>query len=585
MASNTIYKTHYAGSRALVVGINKYQSASPLKFACNDASAVADILKERFRFPNDSVSILQDDEASKERILSEFVRFANAEVDPDERIIFFFAGHGYTRVGRRGEIGFLVPFDGKTENINSLIRWDELTRNAELIPAKHVLFIVDACYGGTMVQRYLPPGSMRFAKDMLRRFSRQVLTAGKADEVVADSGGPRAGHSVFTGHLLDGLIGAAADDDGLITANRLMAYVYDKVPKDYQSRQTPHYGFLDGDGDMIFDLTPLEGLEDSPESEQDILIQVPANAAPQGGGMATQSLADKVKEYLSDSQHRIKLHDTVSSEVRSTLAKTSIEEFPVRDVDINADILAERLSKYEAAVSELATIVILLARWGDQSHRKTLEMVFSRLRDNQSATGGLSVYLGLQWYPVSFLAYVAGISALAADNYENLATIFLAPIQDNSRERSKPVIVPTVDKILEVEQQIDAFKLLPGRERNFAARSEYMFTAVQPYVDDLLFLGRDYERKFDRFEILLALVYADLDDEVGDGFWGPVGRFGWKFSSRRSPNNPFEEFVQEGTLLKDDWPLLRTGLFRGSYARFEEISTRYRELLSNLKWI
>ena len=347
MASNAIYKTHYTGSRALVVGINRYQSASPLEFACNDANAVADILKERFSFPNDSVSILQDDKASKEGILSEFVRFANDEVDPDERIIFFFAGHGYTKVGWRGEIGFLVPFDGDMQDINSLIRWDELTRNAELIRAKHVLFIVDACYGGTAVQRSLPPGSMRFARDMLRRFSRQVLTAGKADQVVADSGGPRVGHSVFTGYLLDGLDGAAVGTDGLLTANKLMAYVYDKVAKDYQSQQTPHYGPLDGDGDMIFDMTPLEGLEDSPETEQDILVQIPADAEPQGGGTAPSMLADMVKEYLSDSRHRIRLHDTVSSEIRGTLAKTSIEALPVQGLPFDRDVFANRLSQYE----------------------------------------------------------------------------------------------------------------------------------------------------------------------------------------------------------------------------------------------
>ena len=515
--------------------------------------------------------------------MTEFVRFTHEEVDPDERIIFFFAGHGYTRVGKQGEIGFLVPFDGSKEDINSLIRWDELTRNAELINAKHVLFIVDACYGGTAVQRSLPPGGMRFAKDMLRRLTRQVLTAGKADEMVADSGGPIVGHSVFTGHLLQGLNGAAAGTDGLLTANQLMAYVYSKVSMDHKSRQTPHYGFLDGDGDMILDLTPLEGVEDSPETENGTLIQIPADAAPQTGGTTPLSLSDKVKEYLTDSKYRIRLHDTVSDEVRDVLAKTSIEEFPVQNLPFDRDVFANRLSRYESAISNLATIAILLARWGNQSHRRTLEMVFSRLRDNHSVTGGLSVYLGLQWYPISFLSYVAGISALGADDFENLAAVFLAPIKETPWESTKPVILPTVQGILDVEGA-NVFKLLPGQEKKFTPHSEYMFTAIQPLVDDLLLLGGDYERQFDRFEILLSLVYADLYEEASSMVWGPIGRFGWKFFSRHATDSPFEEFVQEGKRLKDDWPLLKTGLFSGSYERFEEVSTRYREVLGNLKW-
>jgi uncharacterized caspase-like protein len=126
--------------------------------------------------------------------------------DSDARVLIFFAGHGHTVSGNRGEIGFLVPVDGQVSDLSTLIRWDELTRNADLVPAKHMLFLMDACYGGlALSRRPLPPGSMRFVRDMLQRFSRQVLSAGKADEPVADAGGPRPGHSIFTGHVLDAL--------------------------------------------------------------------------------------------------------------------------------------------------------------------------------------------------------------------------------------------------------------------------------------------------------------------------------------------------------------------------------------------
>ena len=139
------------------------------------------------------------------------------------------------------------------------IRWDELTRNADLIPAKHMFFVMDACYGGLVLTRSpLSAGSMRFLRDMLQRFSRQVLTAGKADETVADANGPRPGHSIFTGHLLDALEGGATSE-GVITASGVMEYVYQKVARDQYSRQTPHYGFFDGDGDFVFASDGLEG--------------------------------------------------------------------------------------------------------------------------------------------------------------------------------------------------------------------------------------------------------------------------------------------------------------------------------------
>ncbi|MCL5236691.1 MAG: hypothetical protein M1353_02420 [Nitrospirae bacterium] len=107
---------------------------------------------------------------------------------------------------------------------------------------------------------------------MLQRYSRQVITAGKADEVVADAGGPIPGHSVFTGHLLQGLEGNAATPDGIITANGVMAYVYERVAKDLNSDQTPHFGFIDGDGDFIFTAPMLTSISKEHEKDEDVLI-------------------------------------------------------------------------------------------------------------------------------------------------------------------------------------------------------------------------------------------------------------------------------------------------------------------------
>ena len=137
--------------------------------------------------------------------------------------------------------------------------------------------------------RALKPGSMRFLKDMLVRRSRQVLTAGKADEVVADRGGPLPNHSVFTGHLLEALDGKAADPTGILTANGVVAYVYKNVASDPGSQQTPHFGYLAGDGDLIFSDALLTELTDKKKNqdplipEEDVLAAVPGILTPDEG--------------------------------------------------------------------------------------------------------------------------------------------------------------------------------------------------------------------------------------------------------------------------------------------------------------
>ena len=94
MVKDTIYKATYSNSWAVVIGINAYESAPPLDYACNDAERFAETLIEKFAFPDENVKLITDEAATRERILTEFLAFANGNADPDDRLIFFFAGHG-----------------------------------------------------------------------------------------------------------------------------------------------------------------------------------------------------------------------------------------------------------------------------------------------------------------------------------------------------------------------------------------------------------------------------------------------------------------------------------------------------------
>jgi uncharacterized caspase-like protein len=266
-------KPQYKTSWALIIGIDTYKHASPLSYAVNDANEITEVLINDLEFPVGNVTCLRDEQATRTNILKSFMRFASNDIELDDRIFIFFAGHGHTRPSRRGDVGFLVAHDSDPNDPSTYIRWDDLTRNSDLFRAKHMFFVMDACYGGLALTRALHPGSVRFLKDMMIRYARQVLTAGKADEVVADSGGPLPNHSVFTGHLIEGLRGKAATPNGVITANGLMAYVYQCVANDQNSIQTPHYGYFDGDGDFVLAAPQLLGKEEKKDIDELSLLQ------------------------------------------------------------------------------------------------------------------------------------------------------------------------------------------------------------------------------------------------------------------------------------------------------------------------
>ena len=577
--ANTTYKQGYDASWALVVGINNYRIAPPLGYATQDAEAFAEILTTSFAFPPDKVTVLVNDQATRQGILSSFLRFTDASIGSDDRIVVFFAGHGCTRTGKRGEVGFLVPVDGDADDLNTLIRWDELTRNAELIQAKHLLFIMDACYGGLAIHRNTPPGSARFLKDMLQRYSRQVLTAGKADETVADSNGPRPNHSIFTGHLLNALDGMAADSNGIISANAVMAYVYDHVAKDPHSHQSPHFGFIEGDGDFIFAAPNLSELRKNEREDQDVLVQVPASVTPATELWDRAALIDRVKDYISEPRYRIRLDDLVASEIRAASFEIREDQFPLQTATVTADDIAQRLRKYEGALSRLIAITILLGRWGNIEHRPLLERIIARLADGTQPQSGKTAWLGLRWYPLMLLLYSGGVAALSVVNYATLFTLFATRLcGSNTGQESQPAVVSTIDGILEVDR-LDVFKTLPGFERYYVPRSEYLFKTLQPELEDLLFLGNGYEDLFDRFEIFYALTYLDWQSEKSY-VWAPPGRFGWK---GRHNHGPYEEIIKEAKQHGDKWGPISAGLFARSIERFNTLSTSfYDQVLTKL---
>ena len=260
----------YRESWAVVVGIDAYRRWPRLSYAANDARAVQDLLVRRFLFKPENVTLLLDEKATRESILAALGdRLADpARVSKDDRVFVFFAGHGATRRLSSGRsLGYLIPVEADLANFQSqAISMTNFQDVSEAIPAKHVLFVTDACYSGVALTRGGPPSGHGYLEEVTRRSVRQMLTAGGADEEVADNG-PN-GHSVFTWTLLQGLEGRAdLSGDGYVTASELAAYVTPAVSS--LSRQTPVFGNLVGSegGDFVFELKH-EGEYLSQESSQ-----------------------------------------------------------------------------------------------------------------------------------------------------------------------------------------------------------------------------------------------------------------------------------------------------------------------------
>jgi peptidoglycan/xylan/chitin deacetylase (PgdA/CDA1 family)/uncharacterized caspase-like protein len=245
----------YRESWAVVIGIDSYRHWPKLSYAANDARGIRDLLTRRFGFKPEHVSVLLNEEATRAKILEVLGdRMADPErIKKDDRVFVFFAGHGATRTLPNGRSqGYLIPADADVTNYHSqAISMTNFQDVSDAIPAKHVLFITDACYGGLALTR---GGAQSYLQQVTRRTARQILTAGGADEQVADNG-PN-GHSIFTWTLMQGLEGRGdLNGDGFITASELASYTGPIVSS--LSRQTPAFGALAGSegGEFVFQLS------------------------------------------------------------------------------------------------------------------------------------------------------------------------------------------------------------------------------------------------------------------------------------------------------------------------------------------
>ncbi|HLY69705.1 MAG TPA: C13 family peptidase, partial [Puia sp.] len=107
---------------------------------------------------------------------------ANAMSENDNLFIFY-AGHGQmiTQPDNTEE-GFLVPQDAIKDIISTYISSDDLLRTIKYSKAKHILFVADACFAGSLF-RDIPSNAPVPVAEAYKDKSRRLLASGNRTAV------------------------------------------------------------------------------------------------------------------------------------------------------------------------------------------------------------------------------------------------------------------------------------------------------------------------------------------------------------------------------------------------------------------
>jgi WD40 repeat protein len=233
----------FAHSIAVVIGIDHYGNGVPaLRTAVNDARHLGELLGTDHGY---DVTAILDADASLERLTTLLTTELPARVGSDDRVLFYFAGHGVARDSDEGPNGYLLPVDARRGDDTTYLSMPLVHDALLALPCRHMLVVLDSCFSGAF--RWSGTRDVEDVGEVIHRekYDRfvhdpawQVITSASQDQKALDqlsagALGTRDGdreHSPFAFALFDGLSGKGDviprdGGDGLVTATELYLYL------------------------------------------------------------------------------------------------------------------------------------------------------------------------------------------------------------------------------------------------------------------------------------------------------------------------------------------------------------------------
>ncbi|MBT5537269.1 caspase family protein, partial [Candidatus Poribacteria bacterium] len=274
-----------ADTYAVLVGINDYQyfGVRDLQYSESDVELMRDTLTRHCGVPPEHIRVLLGKEATR-RAIGLAIRVWLAEsTQPDDRVLFYFAGHGTQLQDDNGD-----EEDGLDESLwawdtgildLTWVRDDDLNRWLSAVPAREKVVILDCCHSGTG-SRFLGENRVRAASVPMSEVritsletkleaeqsieaeatvpaaspvDMSAFTTPGAGDTVAEFSAclphqlvvetAQYKHGAMTYFLTEGLRGAADDDaDGVITLGELQAYSARRIQEHGFPQEPQLYG-------------------------------------------------------------------------------------------------------------------------------------------------------------------------------------------------------------------------------------------------------------------------------------------------------------------------------------------------------
>lgn len=222
----------YRRSYALLMGVSNYQNMPKLPLVKNDLDSMSKVLREL----GFTVIRVEDEKLTLANVRSPQVFFEKvAGITEEDRLLVFFAGHGYQRREGdrvRGYLGLLNGRIGEGAGANA-IAMDDFVAWTQRVPAKHLLVLLESCFSGLAVRArdidvQFMGGDSEPDPQLLYQLSnekgRYLVMAGDETQKIPMSDRWKGG--LFAHAVVEGLRGRAdGNRDGFVTARELYPWL------------------------------------------------------------------------------------------------------------------------------------------------------------------------------------------------------------------------------------------------------------------------------------------------------------------------------------------------------------------------
>ncbi len=208
----------------VTVGIANYLYINDLTKCEKDATDFGKLLRTH----TPEVYALTGAKATRNKIISTLGQvFGKAQ--EDDVVVFFFSGHG-NKTG-------LVTYETGGSRRNPPLTYGDLQNVLKRCQAKTKLLFIDACYSGSAREDGHSEPSPEW-NNMAEENKVMLFLSSRTGETSLEN--PRDSNGMFTKHLLRALKGGAdADNDRIVTAQELFAFVSKRVRSESSNRQHP----------------------------------------------------------------------------------------------------------------------------------------------------------------------------------------------------------------------------------------------------------------------------------------------------------------------------------------------------------